>query len=1121
MTAPGGFTPRPLRLLTYNAKGLNVPEKRSRLLREASALRASVLFLQETHFRLGSAPVFRDFRFPLGYFSDYQGGKSRGVAILFSRDVPFVLIDMLTDPEGRFLFIKGTIADSCYTFASIYLPNHAQHRCLASIFHQLQSFKDGTLVVAGDFNTPLDAKLDTSVGHSSIPPNVIRQVRRTLDELRLVDVWRAFHTGERDYTFFSPVHGTHSRLDYIFLQYHRVDLVEMSSIEAQTWSDHAPVTATLSSPLFRPTERQWRLNLSLLTDPTFVTEMDSHLQAYFETNGDSDTPEPTVWEAHKAVARGLFISKATALKRLRSKYLQQLIVDIRTLELRHQTSTLPSDYQDLLAKRRELNDSLNTDIKFAAQKARCSFALKENKPGRLLAQILRRRQNASYIAKIRSQDGTVRVLPESILLEFQRYYQGLYDLDRDPIAIPTPTTIQDYLRDKLPQLLSETSAETLDAPIGAGEIQAVLKSLKNYKCPGPDGLPAEYYRAFSPTLIPRLLALFSAVRTGTPLHPHTLSATISVLLKPNKDASDPRSYRPISLLNTDLKILAKVMANRLTPLLPSLIHPDQVGFVPGREARDATTRALGAIGVAKRAGEGLLLLSTDAEKAFDRVQWDFMFLVLRGLGVGPFFLQYLKALYDEPTARVRVNGALSPPIVVRNGTRQGCPLSPLLFALTLEPLLVAIRNHPEITGIRGHASEHRLSAYADDLLFFLTDIDTSLPAVMSVLEAYGLVAGLKINHDKSEFLGVCLEPAALESIRTSYPFRHCPTSLRYLGTWLATSTNRLLDLNFNGMLRTFHSDLSEWTSKYVSWLGRVAVLKMNLLPRLLYLFHTLPIAIPSSFFLMLRKEFLSFVWPKGRPRVGMAVLCRPKTRGGLALPDMKRYYTACHLLRIIDWSASNSDKRWLDLERTLSAYPLWAVPWFPPVAPQGAPSDPNPVAVTLRLWHKCKSTHGLSTALSPLLPLSHNPKLQAGVLPSLCIRLAGSRRLRALDFPPDDDVGNPLCFREGDPPSPLERFNYLQLRTYLRDLNHSYNLHRPLTPFERLCHLGLALNHGVSTLYGLLQASDTTDRSLHLNAFVIWVLHLIMGYLPYMAYFRRLIRPTPLFTSRWELISAA
>uniref|UniRef100_A0A8C5M9A7 Endonuclease/exonuclease/phosphatase domain-containing protein n=1 Tax=Leptobrachium leishanense TaxID=445787 RepID=A0A8C5M9A7_9ANUR len=345
-------------------------------------------------------------------------------------------MDVMTDPEGRFLFVKGTIADSCYTFVSVYLPNTAQHRCLSSISRQLRNFMAGTLVVAGDFNVPLDPRLDTSMGRTSIPPNVVRQVRRTLDELRLVDVWRSFHAGERDYTFYSPVHGTHSRLDYIFMQHHRVDLVEAPTIGVQKWSDHAPVQATLSSPLCRPSERQWRLNISLLSDPGFVTEIDSHLQAYFETNGDTDVPEPTMWEAHKAVVRGLFISKATALKRLRSEYIQQLIVDILAMELRHQTSALPSDYSDLLTKRRELNDLLDTDIKFAAQRTRCSFALKENKPGRPLAQILRRRQNASYIAKICSPDGIVHVLPESILTEFQRYYQGLYDLDGVADATP-------------------------------------------------------------------------------------------------------------------------------------------------------------------------------------------------------------------------------------------------------------------------------------------------------------------------------------------------------------------------------------------------------------------------------------------------------------------------------------------------------------------------------------------------------------------------------------------------------------------------------------------------------------------------------------------------------------
>uniref|UniRef100_A0A8C5MY11 Reverse transcriptase domain-containing protein n=1 Tax=Leptobrachium leishanense TaxID=445787 RepID=A0A8C5MY11_9ANUR len=452
-----------------------------------------------------------------------------------------------------------------------------------------------------------------------------------------------------------------------------------------------------------------------------------------------------------------------------------------------------------------------------------------------------------------------------------------------------------------------------------------------------------------------------------------------------------------------------------------------------------------------------------------------MFEVLRGLGVGPFFMHYLTALYDTPTARVRVNGALSAPLTVKNGTRQGCPLSPLLFALSLEPLLVAIRSNADVTGIQGHVSEHKLSAYADDLLFFLTKVDSSLPAVMSELDSYGFVAGLKINHDKSEFLGVSLTPATLETIRSTYPLRHCPTSLRYLGTWLAVSSDQLFDLNFADILRSFHSDLSDWTSKHISWLGRVAVLKMNLLPRLLYLFHALPIAIPASFFQKFQKEILQFIWPRGRPRVGIAVLCRPKSRGGLALPDVKQYYIACHLLRIVDWSASEPNKRWLDLERVLSGDPLWAVPWFPPVTRRVAPSDPDPVAITLRIWHRSKMTYGLSTAISPLLPLNHNPRLPAGVLPSLCTRLTGTRRLRAMDFPCDANGNAPQCFGEGEPPSLLERFNYMQIRMYLRNLNCGYSLHRQLTPFECFCQKGLPLEHGVSTLYCLIQTSDTTD----------------------------------------------
>uniref|UniRef100_A0A8C5MP15 Reverse transcriptase domain-containing protein n=1 Tax=Leptobrachium leishanense TaxID=445787 RepID=A0A8C5MP15_9ANUR len=643
--------------------------------------------------------------------------------------------------------------------------------------------------------------------------------------------------------------------------------------------------------------------------------------------------------------------------------------------------------------------------------------------------------------------------------------------------MPSSESINRYLEGKLNRTLPQESSDSLDAPISAAEIQRIVTRLKGGKCPGPDGLPAEYYKSYSDVLTPHMESLFASLRDGDKLHPHTLSATISVLKKPGKDDADVRNYRPISLLNTDLKILAKIMATRLAPLLPAFIHADQVGFIPGREARDATTRVLSAIGLAKRTHTGLLLLSTDAEKAFDRVSWRFLFSVLARLGVGGYFLSWLEALYTNPTARVKANGALSETFRVRNGTRQGCPLSPLLFALSLEPLLESIRLNPSIAGIQGHTSEHKVSAYADDLLFLLSSLATSLPAVVQTLEEYGTLAAYCINRAKSEFLGISLDHSSISYLRRSYSFRYCPDRMRYLGVWLASSTRLLHDLNFLAILLSFRTDMAAWTGGLLSWFGRIAVLKMNLMPRLLYLFNALAITIPLSFFTALRSELLKFVWPRGCPRVGFAVLCRPKASGGLALPDPRKYYLACHLARVVEWSGIGRERRWLDLERALTDRPLWTLPWLPPPRPTAQRADPDPMSATLHIWHTRKISLGLSSSRSPLLPLSHNPELLSGILPSLRARMTDSDRLQAIDLPPGGNLElSPRSIQLG-PLSYLEQFNFYQLKSYLRSLNCSFSLSRPLLPFERLCQAGHPLTRGISTLYGMIMSTDTEAPS--------------------------------------------
>lgn len=106
----------------------------------------------------------------------------------------------------------------------------------------------------------------------------------------------------------------------------------------------------------------------------------------------------------------------------------------------------------------------------------------------------------------------------------------------------------------------------------------------------------------------------------------------------------------VSLLNVDIKIFSKILANRLKHLLPSIVHPDQTGFIAGREARDNSIRALQLIHWARahNNSSSYLILSTDAEKAFDRVDWDFVRAVLMRLGLGPSMLRWISALFTHP-----------------------------------------------------------------------------------------------------------------------------------------------------------------------------------------------------------------------------------------------------------------------------------------------------------------------------------------------------------------------------------------------------------------------------------------------------------------------------------------
>lgn len=234
-------------------------------------------------------------------------------------------------------------------------------------------------------------------------------------------------------------------------------------------------------------------------------------------------------------------------------------------------------------------------------------------------------------------------------------------------------------------MLSEVACWGLDAPLTLKELQCSISFLKTGKTP-------EFYKTHAETLAIGLLEVLSASFKASSLPPSMSRAIIVVVPKPSKDPKLCSLYRPISLLNVDVKILAKVLA------------------------------------------------SLDAEKAFDSVGWEYLWLVLHKFGFRPNFISWLRLLYLAPSTRVRANGILSAPFPLHRDTRQGCPLYPALFALAIESLTVQGLFFPPLFV--------KVSLYTDDILLYLRDAQQSLEVALGIIDQFGSFSGIKVNWDK-------------------------------------------------------------------------------------------------------------------------------------------------------------------------------------------------------------------------------------------------------------------------------------------------------------------------------------------------------------------------------------
>ena len=819
------------------------------------------------------------------YLSSY-GTQAVGTGIIVRSEESFKVLHHFKDPLGRYVGIIGDHEEGKFLILSFYSPsisNEIKEFIINEIYAKLESLGEDLpqfLVIGGDTNTVFSA-LDKQGGNLVYKNEAIQAFEQLKQRFSLIDSYRVKNPDKSEFSW-EVLNPTiiKERIDLIFVSNSLQDYVTETGILPvhKACSDHGvPYVKIKGFGIPSRGPGLWKLNNQLLQDKTYIAEINDMIPKWtMDAETDLSGNIAGQWGYIKYKI-GEF-SRDYGAKVKKAKQLMKLEIEnqLKILD-KNLNSCNKAQYQGL---KEQLDEIVENEVKGAILRSLCDDYEKGEKCTKYFFDLEKFKAKQRTLSRVKSPSGTLISDQKVILEECRIFYKNLYSKNHevDPAYQP------DFFENENIPRISVGQLNSCESDLSEAELLKTLKSFKKNKSPGLDGLSAEFYLSFWDSLKDKLMAVYSQSFEVGILPEAMRIGVVTLLEKKGKDRSDIANWRPITLLNTDYKLLTKTLSLRLKPLLPSLVHGNQNGFVPGGSIFFSSHIVRDILFYCKKENIDLILLALDYTKAFDSVDFGFILKTFETYGFGPKFCNWIKIIYTEGKSCITNNGHLSETFEIERSTRQGDPISPMVFILGLEILLINIRSDDNIRGIVIENNELKLTAYADDASYFMKD-KVAAEFLLQKVEIFSKISGLQINRSKSECLILNYE-MNLRGYSESFLGIPVVENLKILGHFHGKSDRICNFHNFYSKLPKMAKILNMWKGRQLTIIGKN--LLINSLSNSLFIYNAQIECPPKEFIKLVEKMHKEFLW-NGVPKIAHHSIIADYSNGGIRYKDLNDF----------------------------------------------------------------------------------------------------------------------------------------------------------------------------------------------------------------------------------------